>query len=134
MHFPKAWVLRWGWPLLMMALIFFASATPGGDLPDFAGWDFLVKKGGHTFGYALLGASYLHALTNSKRINRLTLLLAVILAGLFAFTDEFYQSFTPERSPSAADVGIDIIGAILGVGIWAWLRSPMRRQSTAPRA
>lgn len=107
----------------MMALIFMASGTAGSDLPKFGIWSFFVTKGGHLIGYALLGASYAHGLARHKVINRGTLLAAIVLAGLFAVTDEFHQSFTPGRTPSAVDVGIDTIGAALGVGIWAWIRS-----------
>jgi VanZ family protein len=123
MPFPIIWLRRWGPSLLMMALIFTASGTAGSDLPKFGIWDFFVKKGGHLIGYALLGASYAHGLVSHKGMKRSVLLAAIVLAGLYAVTDEFHQSFTPGRTPSAVDVGIDTIGAALGVGIWTWIRS-----------
>jgi VanZ family protein len=122
MSFLKAWLLRWGPALIMMALIFSASGTPGDDLPRFGVWDFLVKKSGHMLGYALLAVSYLRGLTSAKHVKPHLLLLAVAMAGLYAVTDEFHQSFTPQRSPAWVDVGIDTFGAFLGAWIWAWIR------------
>lgn len=123
MHDAKIWLRRWGPSIIMMVLIFTASGTSGSDLPEFGIWDLLVKKGGHILGYALLAVSYLHGLAHARSINRRDLFLAILLAGLYAATDEFHQSFTPGRTPSPIDAGIDTIGAVLGAGIWTWLRS-----------
>jgi VanZ family protein len=122
-HSLNIWLRRWGPSLVMMALIFVASATPGSDVPKFGIWDFSVKKGGHMLGYALLGASYLRGLAFAWGTHRRTLVPAIVLAALYAVTDEFHQSFTPGRTPSAVDVGIDTIGAALGTGVFAWIRS-----------
>jgi hypothetical protein len=120
------WWMRWGPALLMMMLIFLASSTPGNDLPELGGWDTIVLKGGHMLGYALLAVSYLRALTWDRRVPRYAWLLAVILAILYALSDEYHQSFTPGRSPRMSDVGIDAVGAALGVGLWPKLRSCLK--------
>jgi hypothetical protein len=117
------WFRRWGPSLIWMALIFGASGTPGDDLPSFGMWDLYAKKGGHMLGYALLGAAYLHGLTNSRRVTLRFWFLAVMMAGLYAASDEFHQSFTPGRNPSPMDVLIDTGGAILGVSAWTWVQA-----------
>ena len=63
----KGFLSRWGPALVLMAVIFAASATPGEDLPNAGAWDTLFKKGGHLLGYALLGAAYLRGLAWSRR-------------------------------------------------------------------
>jgi hypothetical protein len=125
----KDWIWRWGPACIMMTLIFTASGTSGQDLPHFGFLDLIVKKGGHAFGYALLGISYLRGLTKGRNVSPGQLLLAVMLASLYAATDEFHQSFTPGRSPSVEDVIIDTIGATAGVGLWPFIRTrlPIRR-------
>lgn len=123
MNLLKTWLLRWGPAVVMMALIFAASGTPGDELPKFGVWDIFAKKGSHMIGYALLAVSYLRGLTSGRSVNRRMLLLAIILSGLYAASDEFHQSFTPGRTPSPADVGIDMIGAALGAGTWRWLKT-----------
>ena len=63
-------------------------------------------------GYALLGFSYLRALNARNNRVYLVALLAVVI---FAFSDEFHQSFVPGRNSSVIDVGIDTVGACLGM-------------------
>jgi VanZ family protein len=106
----------------MMSLIFIASSMPGQKLPAFGTIDFLVKKGGHMLGYAILAGCYFHALAGSTRSTRQQYLLAVILAFLYAVSDEAHQAFTPMRSSSAIDVGIDTTGAAIGLGLYLLIR------------
>ena len=110
----KSRIYRW-WPaILMMGFIFWASATPGSDLPKFGHWDLIVKKGGHMLGYALLAAAYLYALAGRK-MSRTQLFYSLILAILYACSDEWHQKFTPGRTSSVRDVLIDTTGAIVGL-------------------
>jgi len=117
---------RWTPAILIMTVIFIASSTPGNDIPGFGGWDTIVKKGAHMAGYALLAMTYLHALSISAKTNRLVFIIAILLAALYAATDEFHQSFTPGRHPSIGDVGIDALGALIGTAIWARIKAPAR--------
>jgi VanZ family protein len=113
----KEWMKRWGPAIVIMGIIFVASNTPGSDIPKFGVMDIFVKKGGHMCGYALLAAAYLHALDNGKRRPRLLFMLTVLLAILYAASDEFHQSFTPGRTPAVTDVCIDAIGGIIGITV-----------------
>jgi VanZ family protein len=103
----------------MMILIFIASGTPGNDLPDFGSFDFDIKKAGHMAGYAILAATFARALSFSSPISKRIVALSVFMACLYAITDEFHQLYTPGRSSSPIDVGIDTAGAILGALIWS---------------
>ena len=111
----KERLFRWGPAIIIMGLIFIASSTSGSDIPDFGVLNFCAMKGGHLLGYALLGATYLHALVWQNKHNRSRLLTAGILVILYAITDEWHQSFTPERYPSLMDVCIDTAGGFLGI-------------------
>jgi len=118
----KNWIRNW-WPtILMMALIFMVSGTPGGDLPQFGPWDLVVKKGGHLTGYALLALALLRGPAGGNVPSRRQAFLAVFLAAVYAVTDEFHQEFTPGRSSSMFDVAIDTVGAALGVLAWRCFR------------
>ncbi len=77
---------RWAPALVMMSLIFLASATPASRLPDFGAIDLLVKKGGHAIGYALLGLSYFYALP-SRLSAPYRLVTALLMAVLFSLSD-----------------------------------------------
>jgi hypothetical protein len=126
MKVAKTRLRRWLPAIILMTAIFVASSTPGNDIPGFGGWDTIVKKGGHMTGYALLTISYLYALGNSRKGNWLILVLAILLAVLFAASDEFHQSFTPGRISSVADVCIDALGAVIGTLIWPRIKTLAR--------
>jgi VanZ family protein len=109
---PLQIVLRWLPALLMMLIIFVASAQPSSALPTFDWADRLVKKGSHILGYALLAISYWRALRFMPKKWPLAWLLAI----LYAVTDELHQSFVPGRFASVSDVLIfDNLGALLAL-------------------
>jgi hypothetical protein len=111
----KVWILRLGPALAIMAVIFLASSVPSSEMPELGIWDLLVKKGGHSIGYALLAIAYCRALAYGKRAARIDYVIAFCLAIFYAVTDEWHQRFTPGRTPSVQDIGIDAIGAFIGL-------------------
>jgi len=104
-------ISRWLPAFVIMAVIFFLSSRSTSALPDFGFWDLLIKKGGHLIGYLLLGLAYRRAIYEGKRGEWIT---AVVMALLYAMTDELHQMYTPGRNPSLVDVGIDLSGALMG--------------------
>jgi VanZ family protein len=110
-------IVRWLPAIIMMIVIFGFSSIPGKDLPSFGTLDLLFKKGAHVLGYALLAFSFWYGQSFSRRNWWLALLLAV----LYAITDEFHQSFVVGRHPSWVDaLVIDGSGAGLGLFV-CWL-------------
>ncbi len=123
-------VIRWLPALGMMAVIFGFSSIPAAEMPHFDWADFLVKKGGHMTGYALLALGFWHGLGWAPRRRGLAWLLAV----LFAVTDEFHQSFVPGRNPSWVDVVVfDALGAALGLVIRARIQAVREQLGAAAR-
>jgi VanZ family protein len=118
---PKLFLFlrAWGPSLLVMAAIFCFSSIPSTEMPNFGLGDFLVKKGGHAAGYALLALANLRAFPKGRRDgvgwNRKRWWLAWLMAVLYAATDEFHQSFVPGRNAALTDVGIDAFGAAAGL-------------------
>lgn len=103
---------RWLPSFLLMAIIFGLSSTPSKEMPNFGLVDYLVKKGGHVLGYALLALAYLRGL------NRKHPWLAWTLTIAFAASDEFHQSFVAGRHAALSDVLLfDNLGSLLG--LWA---------------
>lgn len=109
---------RWGLALGVMVVIFLASSIPSAQMPRFEVWDVLVKKGGHFTGYAVLGALYLRGLAYGQRATRRAWGLAILLALLYALTDELHQRFVSGRGATLTDVGIDTAGALVGATIY----------------
>jgi VanZ family protein len=113
----KAWLWRFGPALIIMAIIFLASATPSTDLPTFGSWDFMAKKGGHMLGYALLAAACYHALNSGRNASRSCFFIAFCLTVFYAMSDEWHQRFVTGRTSSLRDVGIDAIGGFISLAL-----------------
>jgi hypothetical protein len=109
---PKNFASRWGPALLWMAVLFISSATPSSDLPSFGILDFVIKKGGHMLGYAILALAYRRGLGREASRPAAAWLLAV----MYALLDEFHQSFVPGRHLSLIDALVfDGGGAALAI-------------------
>lgn len=86
-----------------------------------AGINFAFRKLVHLGAFAVLAVLFCNGLKKRR------FLFAWLLTTLYAATDEFHQSFLPDRTASVWDVALDSLGALLGVGLVV-LFSTMRRQ------
>ncbi|MBN1138713.1 MAG: VanZ family protein [Anaerolineae bacterium] len=109
-----------------MGLIFVLSAQP--DLPHPSiGWlDWLLSSAAHLLLFAVLAILWARALGRNRR----SWLVALALTFLYALSDELHQSFVPGRHADPLDLASDALGAVLGLGGWAWLK---RRISISPK-
>ncbi|HET9659717.1 MAG TPA: VanZ family protein [Thermomicrobiales bacterium] len=99
-------------PLIVMAVIFGISSRS--QLPDMDGGRDLQNVIGHFTVYAALGAT-LALLFRSMGWGILrSLAAAIVLATLYGVSDEFHQSFVPNRSVDSKDVLVDFLGATGG--------------------
>jgi VanZ family protein len=128
---PLPQPLRWIPALVIMAVIFFLSSLPASMLPNFGPLDFWVKKGGHATGYAMLGLAYFYALPPGLS-RGYRWLMAILMAVLFALSDEFHQSFIAGRTSTLRDVLIDGSGATLATTISALFHSSNSRSNSRP--
>lgn len=105
-------IVRWGPAFVLMKTIYFASGLPADRIPDLAGIDDVVKKGGHAVGFSLLALALLRGLGSHKRHARE---IAFGLTFIYAVSDESHQMLTPGRTPSLTDIGIDMTGAVIAL-------------------
>ncbi|MBS4538843.1 VanZ family protein [Clostridium sp. D2Q-11] len=80
---------------------------------------FIIRKVAHMSVYFIL--SILLILTFKIFIIKHYYLLSWIIATVYAITDEFHQSFIPDRGPSVKDVFIDSFGALIGLAIYIFI-------------
>jgi len=130
----------WGLVILWMAVIFWGSSRsvlPGPLADTTAGGD-LLRSAVHVAEYAILAALTGRAATASaerrhadpdygvlrfRRLpdRRLVISVLMIAAG-YALFDELHQSFVPGRCFSLVDLTLDIVGAVLALGLMVRLR------------
>jgi len=113
----KQIIKKWLAVVLWAGLIFFLSHQPdlSSGFPQL--WDFFLAKSAHFLEYAILTFLLIQALGQHQLTKKKALILAVILAIGYAFSDEYHQSFVLGRDASLRDIGIDS----LGVFLVAWL-------------
>jgi VanZ family protein len=107
------WLAVAGW----MVLIFFLSSQPQLPSPPDPWVDLIFKKGAHFTAYAALAVLFRRALPSGRWGPWLPWALTV----LYAASDEWHQSFVPNRHPQLTDILIDACGAAAGLLILWWL-------------
>jgi VanZ family protein len=108
----------WGPVLLYMGVIFYLSSKSDIAIPAE-----LSDKGWHSIGYTGFAIVIVRALAGGlpARITTTTALVAVAIATLYAVTDEFHQSFVPNRTADVQDLIADVVGAAMGAFVcWLW--------------
>jgi VanZ family protein len=119
-------LVNWGPASLWMGLIFYLSSRSTLPAPKDPLWHLIVMKTGHALVYAILAYLYRRALHREGVPRPRGRRWALILALLYAASDEAHQGLVPGRTPALYDWLIDAGGALLG------LLPPLR--SPSPRA
>jgi VanZ family protein len=93
---------------------------------------FAVRKGAHLTEYAILAVLLYRAIgrdrwTKSPGSVR-TIFRVLLVVALYAASDEWHQSFVPNREASVVDVLIDTVGGGAALSlVWAATRAKQRR-------
>ncbi len=116
----KNWLLVFFWA----GFIFFLSHQPDLSSGLSRNWDFLLSNLAHFLEYAVLTFLLIEALRGHQSVRRIILILAVVLAVGYAFSDEYHQSFVFGRQASGQDILIDSLGVFLTV--WLAKRKVMK--------
>ncbi len=114
---------RWAWALVVvyMALIFVLSsisntpALPGGS-----------DKQLHGLLYGGLAGLIMRALAGgwNRRMTMGMAVTAIVIAGLYGISDEYHQSFVPNRQSDPSDVVADTVGAaVAAFACVGWARA-----------
>ena len=115
----RPWLL-WLPALGVMAVIVVLSHQSGLHVTEDVDVERPIRVSGHLLAYAALGGLLLLAITRLDRPRLGQALLAWVLAVAFGLSDEFHQSFVPDRNGRLDDVFVDALGAAGGIAI-AWL-------------
>ncbi len=94
--------------------IFVQSSIPGDQIPAFE--LFSHDKLIHVGIYFVFTLALLHALRHQERwayLSEHALLSGMLIAILYAISDETHQFFTPNRSSEVWDLNADVLGIVL---------------------
>lgn len=109
--------------LVWMGVIFFFSSMPGsGGSYDPPVWYILERKGAHIFEFALLSvlAFRFFRILFVRASWRNIIVLSAVFVFMYGALDELHQAFVFGRGSRISDVGIDVFGSVIGLGvIWS---------------
>lgn len=123
--------------MAVMVTIFVLSAQSGLRVSDDVAVDRPFRMTAHLAAFATLAALFLVALSWGRRPRLRHVLIAFGLTVAYAISDEWHQSFVPDRSGRLDDVITDTIGALIGLAVawvtltWAALRREGRVKATS---
>ncbi len=112
--------LAWLPVIAIMVVIFVLSAQSGLRVSDDAAVDKPFRVTGHLLAFATLAALLLVALSWGRRPRLRDAIVAFGISVAYGLTDEWHQSFVPDRTGRLDDVVTDAIGALIGLAV-AWV-------------
>jgi VanZ family protein len=115
-------------PLAWMAVIFYFSSQSDPS-PGIGNLGHVVA---HFTEYFVLAALWIWALLPHLGLRALPVAWAI--AVVYAISDEWHQSFVPDRDSDPVDVLVDACGAAAAVGLsywWSTTRAASRRRPTS---
>jgi VanZ family protein len=94
---------------------------------------FLIRKGAHLFEYFIFSVLLFRAVrAPAEGWNPRWAATALLLAAVFAASDEYHQTFVPSRGPSIQDVLLDTSAAAAAqLILWRWLKRATPSQPDA---
>jgi len=95
--------------------------------------EFFVRKGGHVTEFAILTLLWAAALLVKPLPARWALPAAGLIALAYAGSDEWHQTFVPERTGHAIDVVVDALGVLLALLAVVLIRAAVRRRRNKQR-
>ncbi len=106
---------RWGPVAVWLVVIFIGSSI--GTLPslDRGLLDRMLHWLGHLSEYAILAVLLLRALKNDQPLGWRQVLITLMVAAIYGLSDEWHQTFVKGRSGELWTIGLDTIGALIGV-------------------
>ena len=99
---------------------------------DWLHW--FIRKCGHFGEYALFGWCTMFALTDLVKNKWAACIFSEAIVFIYAVTDELHQYLVPGRYMSAGDVGIDSLGALLGIWVFVLFHRNRRKNKKTKHA
>ncbi len=118
----KTKLIVWLPPIIWAVFVFLLSSLPSVTVEALGTWDYFFRKIWHMIEYAVLAVLFARLGICKKLPNREVYIISIIGAFCYALTDEWHQTFVVGRVGTPIDVGIDTLGAIAGVMLYARIK------------
>lgn len=144
-------ILRWGFIFIWMGVIFYLSHQPADASNQLSGgiteWivrsieivipftikigflHIIIRKAAHFTAYFILGLLLMMAVQAPSILKRTA--ISLVIAIIYAMSDEFHQTFIPGRSGMFTDVLIDSAGALTGIILFLIIALVSNRKKAA---
>jgi VanZ family protein len=106
-------ILAWLAVIAWMGVIYYFSSQPNLKSEFTPLWDFIFRKIAHMAEFFILTYLLFSAYQNHNLSIKKSVTLAILVAVLYAFFDEWHQSFVAGRAGAVNDVLIDTSGSII---------------------
>ena len=83
----------------------------------------------HAGAYFILTAFALRAFRHVILSLPMLIISSLVFSSLYGLSDEWHQSFVPERMSDAADWLADTVGAMLFLGLYGWYRLRVNKRN-----
>ncbi len=117
---------RWGPVILWMTMIYAVSSDsyPYRIIPsDVSIPDETIGRIAHIFEYTILAVLTGRAVIMRRRLSSRGIIKITLISISYGLFDELHQNLVPERSFQFLDLGLDIVGILLGIGIISYYLS-----------
>jgi VanZ family protein len=104
-------------PFIYAALVFYLSSLPSWKIKAVSSIPDYILHFTEYAVFAWLSIRFAKNITKGT-ITGKTFTMTIIILALFAFSDEWHQSFVPGRFASVLDFVVDLAGILAGVGIY----------------
>ena len=106
-------------PVFIWAGVIFSFSSMSINKDSAFSWlDFVVKKTAHMVEYFVLYWLLFRAWSDkNKKIDRKIFVWSMVVAIIYALSDEWHQTFVPGREGTLRDVGFDTIGVLLSASL-----------------
>ena len=104
--------------IIWAGVIFGFSSMAINKEAEFSWFDFVIKKTAHVVEYAILYYLLFRAMSEKgRKMDKKVWVTSLILVMIYAFSDEWHQTFVPGREGTLRDVGFDTIGGLLSLNL-----------------
>ncbi|MGD9677477.1 MAG: VanZ family protein [Vulcanibacillus sp.] len=97
---------------------------------DIRSFNYIVRKNAHFYAYLIMGILMMNAIKKCGVCGIRSIVITLLICVLYAVSDEFHQLFVIGRDGRLKDVLIDSAGSVVGITMFLFYYSKIKREAT----